>query len=331
MRYVLHLSLIYLLLLASTASYGGELRLRNGAVLPGELLRIEASRLVWNADLLGQLSVEKSDILSLESDAAISLQTPAGTILSACRLRMAEGTDVQSTCAEGAGKQPLAALRQGTASREGTGKITAALSLKRNQNDTDELDVDARSTWRRGLFRHELEGSLDYEERNGITTEDEAELLWQADRLLRDNWYAFSMLRYYRDRNSSIQEATALIVGMGREFRPLPDIDVALQAGVGEVELNLDQSGKNLENAGSVRWRGDWKLPWKGMALFHEGEFSWVLDDNEINRLETRSGLSIPVTRAVIAELRLDYQRYGIDFEGQDDDLEWVFSLGYRW
>jgi hypothetical protein len=32
-----------------------------------------------------------------------------------------------------------------------------------------------------------------------------------------------------------------------------------------------------------------------------------------------------------LAELRLDYQRYGIDFEGQNDDLEWVFSLGYRW
>ncbi len=324
------LLVMQLIMLAGTVS-AGEIRLRNGAILPGELQRIEVSRLIWNADLIGQLSIEKSDVLFLRSDAGIALHDADGTTRTACLMQMDTGADVQAHCTEGSLKQPLSTLRQAATTREGTGKITAALSLQRNANDTDELDVDARSTWRRGRFRHELEASRDYDERNGITTDDEAELLWQADRLLGNDWYAFSMLRYYRDRNSSIQETSALIVGIGHEFRPLPDLDLALQAGVGEVEFNLDQSGKELENAGSIRWRSDWQLPWRSMALFHQGEFSWVLDDDAVNRLETKSGLSLPLVSGVLAELRLDYQRYGIDFEGQNDDLEWVFSLGYRW
>lgn len=323
------LLVLQLIMLTATAS-AGEIRLRNGAILPGELQRIEVSRLIWNADLIGQLSIEKSDVLSLRSDAGIALHDADGATRTACLLQM-DGGDVQARCAEGALEQPLSTLRQAATTREGTGKITAALSMKRNANDTDELDIDARTTWRRGRFRYELEASRDYDERNGITTDDEAELLWQADRLLGNDWYAFSMLRYYRDWNSSIQETAALVVGMGHEFHPLPDLDLALQAGVGEVGFNLDQSGKQIENAGSIRWRSDWKLPWRSMALFHQGEFSWVLDDDAINRLETRSGLSLPLLSGILAELRLDYQRYGIDFEGQKDDLEWVFSLGYRW
>ena len=86
------LLVMQLIMLAGTVS-AGEIRLRNGAILPGELQRIEVSRLIWNADLIGQLSIEKSDVLFLRSDAGIALHDADGTTRTACLMQMDTGAE----------------------------------------------------------------------------------------------------------------------------------------------------------------------------------------------------------------------------------------------
>ncbi|MBP9036082.1 MAG: hypothetical protein KBG29_19465 [Pseudomonadales bacterium] len=52
----------------------GQLRLRDGALIPGELKRVESRSIVWHAQLIGDITVETKSIASLDSTTAARLQ-----------------------------------------------------------------------------------------------------------------------------------------------------------------------------------------------------------------------------------------------------------------
>ena len=61
-------------------------------------------------------------------------------------------------------------------------------------------------------------------------------------------------------------------------------------------------------------------------------EFGWLFDDTDVNNLDTSTGVSIPLIERLVAEIRLDYDRTGLQLPGIDNtNEEWVFALGYAW
>ncbi|MCB1854310.1 MAG: hypothetical protein KDI05_05510, partial [Halieaceae bacterium] len=56
-----------LLLSAAALAPAGELRLDNGAVIPGTLVSIDATTVSWKADKIGKISVAKSDVKDLQT------------------------------------------------------------------------------------------------------------------------------------------------------------------------------------------------------------------------------------------------------------------------
>lgn len=70
---------------------------------------------------------------------------------------------------------------------------------------------------------------------------------------------------------------------------------------------------------------------WK-LQLFHSAEFIWVLDDRGIYRLESKTGLTLPLIDGLVAELRLDYDHSSAPSTRlENSDTEAVLALGYRW
>ena len=64
-----------LLMLGGTCiARAGELRLDNGAILPGELGSVSPKTLVWKADRIGDVTVAKSDVIDLQTSQRASLQ-----------------------------------------------------------------------------------------------------------------------------------------------------------------------------------------------------------------------------------------------------------------
>ena len=69
-----------------------------------------------------------------------------------------------------------------------------------------------------------------------------------------------------------------------------------------------------------------------GVTLFHKGELSWLWLDRDLHNIETSSGIEVPLLYGLLAEIRLDYDRNGLNIPGTDNtDIEWVFALGYKW
>ena len=320
------------LALLSAAAGAGELHLRNGARIPGELRSVDGRNIVWRAELIGDIKVETKSIASVDSTTAARLQVGAGDALEDCHLS-GDAKNVALRCTEGT--TATAQWRDiETAEAESSGKVTASLTRERGNSFSDDYEVDARATLRRGQRRHEFEGSLDYEEKRDYTAEDEAELSYQLDFLHRDGWYHYTKLDYRRDRLEALQERLIAGVGIGRTIHPWHGVNLRLQGGPDVVRFDLKEYGRGSDKGGNLQWRMDWKteLLRLDLTLFHEGEFGWLFDDTDVNNLDTSTGVSIPLIERLVAEIRLDYDRTGLQLPGIDNtNEEWVFALGYAW
>lgn len=319
------------LLIASQAADAGELRLRNGAVIPGELTRVEAHKIVWAADLIGSITVETRAIVSLSSAVKEPLRVGEDE-LQDCTVRGGR-RDVVLQCGEA---RELATTWNDVEAAEpqSSGKITASLTRERGNDFTDEYEGDARATLRRGQRRHELEASVDYEKKSNRATEDEADLSYQLDFLRRGGWYRYTKLDYTRNRFEALQEATTAGAGIGRTLHLARGLNLRLQGGPDVARFDLEDYGRGTEGGGNLQWRVDWKTAlWTlDLTVFHEGEYRWLFDDTDVSRLDTRTGVALPLVQGLIAEIRLDYDRVGLQVPGFDNtDQEWVFALGYKW
>lgn len=179
-----------------------------------------------------------------------------------------------------------------------------------------------------------VEGSFDYEKKPDRTPDDEANLSYQLDFLRRDGWYLYTRLDYTRDRLEALQESALAGAGVGRTLHPWHGVNLRLQGGPDVVRFDLQDVGRGTEEGGNLQWRVDWKTGlWKlDLTLFHEGEYGWLFVDTDVSRLDTRTGVSIPLIERLVAEIRLDYDRVGVQLPGIDNtDEEWVFALGYKW
>jgi len=317
----------------------GELRLHNGAVIPGELLRFEEQRLVWNAELIGEIRVEKSAVAAIDSvvpGALTPIVAHGSVALSGCSISGATES-VRLACADGVESRAalieLQSLAPEKKSYVNSGKVTLALTSERSDKNTDELEFDARSRWQRTNRRHDLEASIDYEERDGDAREDEATLSYQLDFLRDQGWFRYAGVEYQRDRFSSVQEFSMLVLGIGREWQYREQLTLRLQAGPGEAYIDIEDYGRGYTELGSIKWRADWKLNWRGSSLFHEGQYHWVLERRDVYQFDTSSGFTLPLLGGLVAELRLDYDRVGITpaERNESTDIEWVLGLGYRW
>jgi len=320
-----------LLLCAAALAQAGELRLRNGAVIPGELQRVEAHKVVWAADLIGTISVETRAIASLSSATKERLRV-GDAELEGCSVRGGP-RDVVVDCPD---TREIATTWHDveTAEAESSGKITASLTRERGNDFTDEYEGDARATLRRGTRRHELDASVNYEKKYDRTTEDEAELSYQLDFLRDRGWYWYTRVDYERNRFEALQEATSGGAGIGRNLHLARGLGLRLQAGPSLARFDLDDYGRGTEEGGDLQWRLDWKTAlWAlDLVFFHEGEYRWLLGNTDVSRLESRTGIAVPLVQRLIAEIRLDYDRVGVQVPGVDNtDQEWVFALGYTW
>ena len=319
------------MMLASVA-LGGELQLDNGARIPGELKRIEATKVVWSAELIGDISIDKANVVSMHTGTRSDLETAAGEVLRDCGLSSSEGRTELECTGQPATTITLALLQPAPPLKEGTGKITTSMTVERGENHKNELELDAHSSWRRLQRRHVLDASIDYEERHGDRSDDEAALDYQLDLLRRDGWFWFSLVDYNRDRFDTIQESEGIAVGLGRDLSLASNLKLRVQAGPGIVHLDIDGAGRLYKEVGDLKWSTTWDTGLWKLQLFHSAEFIWVLDDRGIYRLESKTGFTLPLIDGLVAELRLDYDHSSAPSSRlENSDTEAVLALGYRW
>jgi hypothetical protein len=322
-----------LLLIATVFTRAGELRLGNGAILPGELGGINPTKLTWKADKIGEITVAKSDVLNLQTDRRVSvreaLHQPAQND---CLVAVRDGK-WSIDCGPGPVQAvAFAQLRSLPPATSSTGKLAVALDIDRGANPSEELTFDLAARWLRPGHRHNVDISTDYEQTNGTTTDDDADANYQYDLLRAGNWYWFGRLRYYRDEFEALQQVYAAGAGIGREITPSNDLTLSMQGGPALMYYQYQKQDWQAEPGASLRWTMVWHTLWRGVEVSHSGELGWIFSIADAYLFQSKTGLSFPLYKGLIAEVRLDYDRSGVEVGNSGDhDLEWVLALGYKW
>jgi hypothetical protein len=322
-----------LLLIAASCTRAGELRLGNGAVLPGELVSINPTALAWKADKIGEITVAKGDVLDLQTSHRVSVrealhQPPQDDCLVAVR-----HSKWSIDCGPGPVRTvafaPLRSLPQVPSS---TGKLAIALDIDRGANPSEELTFDLVARWLRPGYRHNVNISTDYEQTDGTTTDDDADANYQYDLLRPHDWYWFGRLRYYRDEFEALEQVYAAGGGIGRDVSPSDDLTLSLQGGPALMYYQYQDQDWQAEPGMNLRWTLVWHTPWRGVEASHSGELGWIFSISDAYLFQSRTGISFPLYKGLIAEMRLDYDRSGVEVGNNGDhDMEWVLALGYKW
>lgn len=332
LKVVCRISIPLLLFLASLAQ-GGELRLDNGALLPGELANVGASTLVWRADKIGEVTVAKSDVLSLQTSRRTAVESaPGAPAQSGCTVGVENSRWSIHCDAEPPTPVAFAELRTLPPATSSTGVLAASLDIDRGSNASEEATVDLDARWLRPGYRHLVDVSIDYEQSDGDTTEDNADASYQFDILRDRGWYWFSRARYFRDDFQALQEAYTGSGGIGRELTPARDLTLTLQAGPAITYYYYNGQDGEMEPAAGTKWTALWHTPWFGIDASHTGEFNQLFSSADAYLFQSKTGLSFPLYRGLIAQLRLDYDRSGVNIgDNARYNQEWVLALGYKW
>jgi putative salt-induced outer membrane protein YdiY len=328
-------ALVLVLCWLPTLAWAGQLTLRNGASLPGALVKIDAEHIVWKADLIGEVTVAKSDVTALRADSPVPVTAPGDSEgRSGCRIEL-QGITSDLDCAGAAPRVvALDTLRTVPPPRSSSGRVTLALDLERGGNDTQKIKTYGTAKWLRPGHRDLFTVSQDYEHNNGDTSNDDADVDYQHDWLRHRGWYWFGRSRYKRDEFNSLTNTFALAAGPGREFTPHPALTLSLQGGPAYMYYKI--KGRDWDNnpGAQVQWSAVWDLPWRGVQLSHKGNFGWVFEYSDAYNLDSKTSLTYPLLEHLIAELSVEYDQTGVSSTTDRSDkrnIEWTMSLGYAW
>ena len=119
--------------------------------------------------------------------------------------------------------------------------------------------------------------------------------------------------------------------GIGREFKPLGSLTLTLQAGPGIAYYFYNGQDGKTEPVAGTKWTLVWHTPWHGIEASHTGEFSQILSIADAYLFQSETGLSFPLYKGLIAQLRLDHDRSGVTIgDNGKYNTEWVLALGYK-
>lgn len=280
-----------MLCLASASAFADEVRLANGDRITGEVKSRTGERLVVQTDYAGELSVRLADVLS------VSL------------------VDARGEVHEIAGQAALAALdpRPFKSAREvayaGRGQLSAAYT--RGNTENDQVHVEGDFTARARAYRYNLSGRIDRrtEPLEGTST------AWLAgasyDRFLAERRFVYVRGSLEHDQAKDVDLRTAAGVGYGLQLVEGPGADVSIRGGLDYVKVEREFGAPEEYPAFGWGVKASFS-PWgPRLALFHEQEGFWNLDDTEVVILRSKSGVRVPLVERLnaTAQLNVDWER----------------------
>jgi putative salt-induced outer membrane protein YdiY len=315
--------------------------MKNGSVLIGTLVSAEGGSVVFETPFAGQISLKAENIARIETVDPVNIKLVDGTIF---RDKQIVTTEEGTTVTDDAGT-----IRTLTPAQvayvnphpyllgEGyqwSGDLSAALESERGNADTDEWDLDAKSSWRSLEDRYTVRAWGEFDETNGEKVTEEWNMYSKYDRFFKQNpddyWGAKLRLEY--DKFADLDLRTIIGPHIGRQFFESPIL--SLKGEVGPVWVD-----EQFDVAEDDDWPGAlWEVEASsdiigfGTTIYaiHDGILN--LDEPDDTILNTRVGLKLPLIFGLEIKFEALYEYDGGAVEGVDDtDETYNFRIGYVW
>ncbi|WP_310358114.1 DUF481 domain-containing protein [Pseudomonas brassicacearum] len=311
--------------------------LKNGDKLTGKITVFDGGKLLIQTDYAGAVPIDWKQVKTLESDQQLLVKQDAYTGEKAKALQAAEDGKVTLANGDAPKTVELASIQQILKPKPVVedlvwkGNIDAALDYKRAENDTDDYDVDFKTSARHGRWRHNAEGEYNREFQDDVVSTDNWRLEYSLDRFFTDKWFWQGRLNYKRDKVEDL--ARQRVVGTGPGYQFWDDELGAFSLGslLNRTDYEYRDGGKDNFYSVAMKWDYNRYLIGKRVEFFTNGEVGKPLSDVADYAYDAEVGLRYKVTDW--ASLNLKAEKDVIEGT-EDSDLSktrYTAGFGVTW
>ncbi|MES2499841.1 MAG: DUF481 domain-containing protein [Pseudomonadota bacterium] len=324
----------------SFSALADEVRLKNGDVLTGTIIKKETDKLIFNTSYAGDISIVWSQISTLTSTSPVKVFLAdeinmTGTIDESepgrAIIRIVN-TDVESDF-------DLNELTYINPSPEvsgigvvWSGNINLGGALTEGNTDTSLVRADGETIARTKNNRFTLGGVLNRAKSNNVDTEYNSRAYAKYDKFLTKKWYLYTNITLENDRFRDIDLRSTTGVGNGYQIYEQDDLNLAIEGGINYIKVDYDIADD--ESYASGRWalRYDQKPMSGNVQFFHQHEILFGLEKTANTLVFSKTGLRVPIAKNLNASTQVNFDYNSKPAENRKKmDKTLLFSLGYGW
>jgi putative salt-induced outer membrane protein YdiY len=331
------LIIISVAFLISKNSLADEVRLKNGDRLTGQVLRMEAGKLLLKTVYAGDISIVWQEVASVMSDGSVKIVLKDETALEGIPLATEDGemkldaVKLESPASfrladvKAINPLPVKPVKINT-------RVNASATSERGNTKSDNYYFDGEFVARTEKNRYKIGGELSKEESDGTTTSQNWLVYGNYSHFLDKRCYLYADTFFEHDEFKDLDLRSTLGAGAGYQVFETPLLNLSISAGLAKVDENFDMAEDNDYSAGQWSVNYDQYFFKKFVQLFHVNNGFVSLEDSDDWFLRTRTGLRFPVYKGLTATLQ-----YNFDYDNQPsvdaekkEDTKFIFLLGYE-
>ncbi|ACT51462.1 MULTISPECIES: YdiY family protein [Methylovorus] len=319
-----------------------QLRLKNGDILTGEVLKKEGDAVEFRTAYAGVIKVVWAEIASLDSAKALDIvlndkERVEGAFVSLddvedgrawIKLENEQYRDIE--LAELRYINPSPELVRG--GYKWTGRINVGGTWTQGNSETQALRLDTETIIRTLQNRYTAGAIFNRAEDRGNSTQFNSRGYAKYDHFWSRRWYAYGVTSLEQDRFRDLQLLTTIGGGSGYQMYESPNLNLSLEGGLAYVsERHYTDPDKNYA---ALRWavKYDQKLLNGFTQFFHEHEALMSLEDTRDMLIYAKTGFRFPLTERLNASTQWNVTWDGSPTPGRKEiDSTLLFSAGYAW
>jgi len=334
---ILMFIMVIIVLIMPMNSMADEVCLNNGDRLTGQVIRMEAGKLILKTSYAGEISMVWQEVASLKTDDSVKVVLKDETALEGNTLSIEDGKMMLKTAKiEAPVSFSLADVKAINPDPIKTVKITTRANVnitsERGNTDSDDYYFDGEFVARTKKNRYKIGGELSKEESEGTTTSQNWLAYGNYSHFLDKKWYLYADTLFEHDEFKDLDLRSTLGAGAGYQIFETPLLNLSISAGLAKVDENFDEAEDDDYTAGQWSVNYDQYFFKKFVQLFHVSTGFVSFEDTNDWFYRTRTGLRFPVYKGFTATLQYNYDYDHQPSEDAEDkeDTKIIFLLGYE-
>lgn len=317
-----------------------QVKLNNGDIITGDIVRKDAKVLELNTSYAGKISIAWKEIASINAEKPTQVMLTDDSIVNAIITPKVEGKallKLEST--DKAQDINLAQIKfiNPTPIESGigvlwSGNVNISGAMTKGNADNAQLRMAGEAIARSKLNRFTIGAVANRAESNSQNTEENLRVYGQYDHYLSDRWYVYANASAEYDPFRDIKLRSR--IGTGAGYSVFKTADTTLDVELGLSNINTDFDSAEDENTTAGRWalRYNQKLFGGNVIAFHNHELLFGLEDINDSLLFTQTGLRFPIYAQINASTQLNVDYAKTPAPGRKStDTTLLFGLDYGW
>lgn len=337
MRLIKTISVVSMLF--SNTAFADTIKLKNGDVLTGTVIKKETDKLIFKTPYAGELKITWSDIATLRTDKPVNVVLSDDSSFNARMQNRSLGrVNLVSSGLQMTSELNMKDVTYINPSPEVSGKgvswtgyANVGGATTSGNTDNSQVRFDAEGIARTSKSRYTIGGYVNRAKADGESTAFNSKGYTQYDHFLTKKWYLYANGSLENDKFRDINLRSSAGLGSGYQFYEQPDLNLSIEGGINYISTDFDEGEDDRYASGRWALKYD-QLIFQSVKFFHQHEVLFSLEDVANTLVFTKTGLRLPIANNLNASTQLNVDYANQPAAGREKtDKTLLFSLGYLW